>query len=318
MTFRTHFIITILLLVSAISYGQNKLQLNLNVGDVYTMDTKSTMSITQTLSGEEIENEVILRGSMTFKVNSFSDNIYDMEVRYKRMYYNMKTPLVTITMDSHAIDEEQDKFQELLNSLASSIMDKPFTVRMNVLGKIDTIIGYDKMIFLGFTSAANSESFTDEQKIKFSSVVTNVYKYFGSKSIKGEFERMFNIYTENDIQKSGTWTATISLQGASNSIYIVKYTLDHVSEDGIYLTSNGQLSTSKTGDGIEMSGYKMKYDMDGTYTSTYKLDPKTMWIIEANITHENEGVVHIEKNDDLPEGMTIPMTTKGVTIFKSE
>ncbi len=62
----------------------------------------------------------------------------------------------------------------------------------------------------------------------------------------------------------------------------------------------------------------MKYNLAGKSTSRIKVDKESGWIREARIEQNIKGTSTIQANEQIPDGMSIPMTISSKTEISTE
>jgi molybdopterin-binding protein len=83
------------------------------------------------------------------------------------------------------------------------------------------------------------------------------------------------------------------------------------------LQGNATVQTADKDAYVESNGMPMRYDLNGTVTSAIKLDRTTGWVIESRITQDMKGRADIKANDQLPEGLTIPMVIHSESVIRN-
>jgi len=284
-----------------------KLSLKLEQDKTYKQVTHTKASIHQDVYGMKMNIEIIMDASMSFLVKEANKEGYDMELHYDKMNMTMELPQTTMEFSSEKNDES-----DLFSSILTRMKDIPLKVKMNKRGEVTEIEDVESR----WKELINEfDQFPEEERKQIESQLINAY---GDKAIKGSIETFTSVFPEKAVKKGAQWNITTNLEAGMASTLTTTYTYEG-SEDGIALISGeGSVKTTDTDAYTETNGMSMKYDLSGTLSSRIKLDKKTGWIHEASIDQIIEGTATIKANDQLPDGMTIPMTIKNETKVSSE
>lgn len=90
----------LLLLVTSCEAKKERLELNLTKGETYTQQMASSMSILQTINGQEVKTNMSVHGKMTYKVIDIQNSVYEIEVRYESLALKMSMPGGTMEFSS--------------------------------------------------------------------------------------------------------------------------------------------------------------------------------------------------------------------------
>ncbi len=98
---RTIFIILFTTIIFTSCQSQNTdLSLRLEKGKEYKQVINSEITIDQEISGQKINMEMTINGTMTFLVTDITESGYDMESQYKKLSMSMKMPQGTMEFNS--------------------------------------------------------------------------------------------------------------------------------------------------------------------------------------------------------------------------
>jgi len=131
---------------------------------------------------------------------------------------------------------------------------------------------------------------------------------YGGKALKGNIESVTAIYPDNPVGIGDQWTVNTNLEAGMTGKVTSDYEFVELAEDYALIKGESTIETADKDAYIESNGMPMKFDMNGSMTSEIKVEKKSGWIVEALIHQEMEGVAHIKENEQLPEGMKIPMS----------
>lgn len=285
----------------------NMLVLNLKQGETYELKQSSETNMDQTVQGQDVHMDMIYDGNMKFEVLEANSNVFTLEVSYSRMHINMKNAFMNMDIDTDIeSNDSTDMFTSYMGKVLKNMIGESFNVKMDQYGNIEEVTGFEKLFAAAF--AAIDKPMDEQTK---GSVRSQLESAYGKDAFKSSMEMYMNIYPEQGVHTNDTWKKEVKLYGIVNGTYDVQYKLTG-EENGMYLLSgNGTMSTENSAY-KPMNGMEMKYDMNGTFTSDMKVNKTTGWIEEATIKQDLDGNVDVKPNEQLPDGMKIPlkMTSK--------
>ncbi|AWW30597.1 hypothetical protein DN752_10945 [Echinicola strongylocentroti] len=297
--------LSLLLLLCALmaSCQSNKVLLQLDLAEGETYYQKSTMEshISQEFGGNNFDIDMNIVGDMSLKVLEVAGDSYLMEAKFDKMSMAMKMQTMEMAFSSEDADKEDSN---PLSKMFGKMAEKPFSIKMSKKGKILEVSGMDE----AFSSAVDevAEVLGDDQLDK---VKSQMKQNFGENGMLGNLQLTSPIFPEDKVEPGDTWDATItSSMNGVDANHQITYTYVKKENDQYYLQANGntKMAQSEKVDPSVMP-FPMTYDMGGTLNATIILDAKTGWIKTIDLDQAMEGFVEIEKNEQLPDGMSMPM-----------
>ena len=67
---------------------------------------------------------------------------------------------------------------------------------------------------------------------------------------------------------------------------------------------------------IEADGMKMNMQLSGTQTGKSEIDEATGWMLRSKIEQNFFGAIKIAPNEQMPDGMSIPMTIQSTSTIE--
>ena len=289
-------------------YAQKaKLSLNLEEGKTYRQVSHSKINIDQDVYGMKMNIKLIMDASMSFIVQAVNKEDYDMEIRYDWMNMTMELPQTTMEFSS-----EKNDGSDLFSSILAEMKDKPLNMKMDKQGRITEIEDVEAK----WDSLLNKfEQFPQEQIDQVKSQLLNSY---GGKAITGSIESYTAIFPDKPVKKGAQWDIVTNLESGMPSTLSCTYTYEGMEAELALINGQGKVESVDSDEYVETNGMMMKYKLSGTMSSTLKVDAKSGWIQEASMEQNIKGDATIQANDQLPEGMTIPMTIQTATEITSE
>ncbi len=284
----------LLLFISALQ-AQQKLQLNLKEGESYQQVTMNDASITQNIMGQELKITLGVSSSMTFTVLSARRDSYDMNVSFNNMKMTMGSLQGNVEFNSENPDEN-DAFSQIM----SGIIGQSFNIKMSRSGKILEISGIEAM----WEAAFEEQSISESQKAQIMSQLNQTY---GSDAIKGNIEMVTAIFPEEKVSPNDQWTNEIKINSGAKAIASNTYTYDGINNNLHQISGQGTISTAEEGSKINTNGMELTMNLNGTMQAAIAVDTSTGWIVEAKINQDIEGTASVEGNEQMPNGLSIPM-----------
>jgi len=299
-------LLTLALILSATLFVQAQkyeLALNLEVGKEYTQKSNAKMTITQNFNGMPIEIGMNVKGDYTFKIMGAENNQYNMEVKYTVVEMEMESAQGKSSFSSKTPSE-----QDIMSTMLSRMIDKPFTMIMSQSGKVIEIKGIDNL----FGSLFEGYDLTEQQKEQ---ILAQLKQSYGAKAIKGSFEQITAIYPEQKVKLGKTWSTETSIEAGMSVNLTTNFVLKAANTDYFLIHGEGNLASNPDAPYIKQNGMDMKILVDGQLTSEIKIDRKTGWIIDATIVQNLSGNTELKASEQMPDGMSIPMTIKSKSVI---
>lgn len=299
-------LLTLALILSAtlcVQAKKYKLALNLEVGKEYIQKSNAKMTITQNFNGMPIEIGMNIKGDYVFKVIGAENDQYDMEVKYRTVEMEMESAQGKSSFSSNKASE-----QDIMSTLLSRMIDKPFKMIMGQNGKVIEIKGIDNLfggMFEGF-------DITQQQKDQ---ILAQLKQSYGEKAFKGSFEQITAIYPEGKVKLGKKWTTETNIEAGMSVHVTTNFELKAANTEYFLLHGEGDLSSNPNSPFVKQNGMDMKILLDGNLTSDIKIDRKTGWIIDATIVQNLSGNTELKAGEQMPEGMSIPMTVKSKSVI---
>lgn len=297
---KTLYSIFFLLFAITASFAQKSLTLNLVQGREYRQSSNVKATITQSFGGQEMTINMTVKATMVYQVKGVNANSYNMDVRYENMTMEMVMPQATMKFSSEN-PGESDMVSQALAGMTKTF----FQVEMAKNGKVNSVKNMDKVF------AAAFEKFTQVSPEQKEQIKAQLSQSYGDKAIANSIETVTAIFPDKPVKVNDTWTISTGLSTAMAEATI-STTYKFVEEKPEYRKIHGdsKITAVKKDEYTMTNGMEMKFDMEGTMTSDIKVDKTSGWILEANVVQNLNGTAHVKGNDQMPQGMTIPMKIK--------
>lgn len=296
---KTFITLILCVFVTAVSIAQTSLNLNLTQGKEYRQNSELKMTMTQSFGGQTMNIVATVKGVMKYNVKGVTPTVYDIDVLYENMSMEMQMPQATMKFSSENPSEE-DMFSQVL----SSMTNKPFQVQLSKTGKVISIKNIGSLFATAFDKFPN---ITEEQKAQ---VKGQLEQSYGEKAFASNIEMMFAIYPDKPVKIGEKWTVQSKLRSSISADISTTYQYVEDGADFRKIRGDSKITAEENGVYTNSNGMDMKFNMNGTMISDIKVDKKTGWVLEAKITQDIAGEAHVKGNEQMPDGMSIPMTIK--------
>ncbi len=296
---KTNFILILCVFVASASIAQIPLNLNLAQGKEYRQNSEMKMTMTQSFGGQTMNIVATIKGGMKYLVKGVTPTAYDIDVLYESMAMEMQMPQATMKFSSENPDGE-DIFSQVL----ASMINKPFQIQLSKSGKVISVKNIGSLFATAFDKFPN---LTEQQKAQIKDQLEQSY---GEKAFASAMEMMFAIYPDKPVKIGEKWTVQSKLKSSVSANMSSTYQYVEEGADFRKIHGDSKITAEENGEYINSNGMDMKFNMNGTMISDIKVDKKTGWVLEAKITQDIAGEAHVKGNEQMPDGMSIPMTIK--------
>ncbi len=281
-----------------------KLSLNLVKGKDYLQSTNAAMSIKQNVNGMDMNIGMNVSCTVKHTVTAITNDVYSMDVSYVKVAMKMDMPTGSMEFNS-----EKNETGNPMGIVLGKMVNKPFQVKINKLGKILEVSNVESL----FAGAFEGVTLPDAQREQMKAQLLQSY---GDKAFRGSMEMLTGIFPDKPVAKGATWNIDSKVETTMVLALKSVYKLEDVTPTAYVLSSSATVNSENKDAYVTTNGFPMRFDMNGTYVSNVKLDKASGWVIESTIVQDIKGQTFIKESDQLPQGMTIPMEIKGTSTIK--
>ena len=266
------------------SWAQNKLQLNLQKGVVYSQSMQSKYTTTTTVENEHMDMEVQVSCDISYEVLEVLDSSYHLEVWYETMSMSIKSPEVSMNFSSE-LEQEND----LLSNILGAMVMEPFEVKLNKQGKVLEVKNIENL----FNSALDEAGLDpiDRENIK-----AQLKQSFGDESLKGNIEMITAIFPKNDVAIGDKWSVKSNMKSIIEVGVTTTYELKQVTPEEYIIQGYAKTDTENNLEYIKMRDVYTNYNMSGITVSEFRINRKTGWMNSATMDQEINGIVKSKKD----------------------
>lgn len=296
------FLLTFCVAIAIGLNAQTTLTLNLEQGKEYRQNSEAKMTMSQDIAGQTLDIVATIKGKVVYQVKSVTPTGYEMDIRYEMMAMEMQMPQATMKFSS-----ENPAQDDIISQVLFGVLNKPFQAHLSKTGKITDVRNVEALFTSAFEKFPN---LSDAQKEQIKSQLNQSY---GADAFASNMEMTLAIFPNKPVKVGEKWTIETKMKSMSA---VIASTYQYV-EDGSdvrAIRGEAKITADPNGNYIVSSGMEMKFTMNGTMVSDIKVDKKTGWVRECKVTQTISGDAHVKGNEQMPEGMTIPMSIKSEVI----
>ncbi|UII24474.1 DUF6263 family protein [Fulvivirga maritima] len=279
-----------LCLISISSFAQKaSIELNLKKGTEYKQHSAYAMKIDQNMGGQQVNMDINLNNNMSFLVTDVKGDLFTMDVKYESMIMEMTMPQMNMSYSSEAGEEA-----DIMSQILASMKGKTFNIKMDKTGHIKEISNIDNV----FSAIDDFDQIPAGQK---GQIKDQLKKSFGKESFTSSMESLFAIFPNKKVAPGDTWDISNEIKTTMDLNMEGTYKYEEATAEDYVISGNTKIQSGD--EPTDVNGMQMTYNMSGTMLSDIKVNKKSGWISEANLTQELSGTASAG-------GMEIPMNTK--------
>jgi hypothetical protein len=285
---------------ATILQAQNvKVSLKLEQGKVYKLVVESKTVVTQDVLGQKSNLLMRSEGTTAFRVKSFDKAGYLLDVCFEKMLFSVQTPQGLMEFSS-----DKKESNDIISMILSAMVNKSFVVELAANGKVLSVEGIQN-IFSAIVKQYPNLSVEQGDRIR-----SQIMKSFGENVVKGNLNQVTAILPGKTVTKGEKWMIKSKLELAMNTNSKTTLELSEVADNYIVVKGSSDLVTADKKSEDDIFGIPMLYNLTGKIVFEVKIDRASGWPINATFDQDITGTGTIPPNDNLPDGMTIPMTIK--------
>lgn len=284
------------------------ISLNLEEGKTYTLNSKSSIIVTQSYDGNEMKITMNLDFSIDYTVKTAGNNEFVLDVKYTDLGMLMDMPQGKLDYSSGK--EVSDTLNDLMSIMFDNMVGKSFEMTLNNKGKVKNVTGFEEIMAHLFDNLPSS---IDLQKDQLMGQMNNA---FGEDSFKQSMEAATAIFPDKLVKVGDTWEIETTINSTIEFNIKNVYTLEKVTNELYLVKAIGSIGTAQSDEFIERNGVFAKQELSGTSESEITLSKKTGWIQLSEVKQDINGTTYMKQTED-GEVMEMPMKLDGVTTVTS-
>lgn len=273
------------------------LRFKLDPARSYKQTTTINTESKQNVQGQEMTvlQFVSVTTKMKTRLTTDTLHMYDME------YSDIQMELEGMgSKQKFASDTTKLPFTDATSMVLSQLVNHSFEAHINENGMIQEVFGLEELIAEATVNATGITSMYAEQ---FSSG-------FGDGGLAKNLEMVTAIWPEKDVRIGDSWA---NEQYTSTGLPIIVnniYTLIAINGNQGEIKVESTLEIDKENSSTILSGMEASYQLNGSRTGTILFEVKTGWVLKADLNDSISGNITISPNEQVPDGMNIPVEFK--------
>ncbi len=286
------YIITSFLILVSVSLSAQELQLNLEQGKTYVLNLTSDVAIKQQFGSMDMDMDVIIGSKNSYRVDAIRDSVYDITVSYDRFSINIKTPSTqNLEFDSSSARAD-DAFSKALGGLVGS----SYTISLSKHGKVVAISGVDKAFEEIVSKFPGASPETKQQ------ILQQIKQSYSEATVRNSLESAFGFFQGGKLRSGYKWTSGFGIENLISADIKTAYEIKELTDSYVIVAGQGNMEAV---DVNSVGGSSVKAKFSGDIGTTVRLDRKSGWIVNQNITQNVKGTI------ETPQGsMPMMITTK--------
>jgi hypothetical protein len=296
--------------------GKIDLKLRLKAGESHEMKMTQTQNMTQTMKGQEQKITQVQEMIMSLDVLSVDANgNMDVEMTYKSIKMAMDGPMGHMEFDSvnpKPVDPNRPD-QKMLAAMVSAMAGSKFQMKISPTGKTSDVRGLGEMVTKMREKIKGSMGNTPEMQ----GLDRFFDKMFDEKQVKEMTGNMMEAYPAEPVAVGDTWYSTTSMNFIMPIDIDTTYMLKQRKDGIAYIDAMAKMDMGDSSKPLEIDpNNKVFMQISGTMNTTSEVDEKTGLTRKGNVAMNFSGVMRMEANPQMPEGMTMPMTIVGNAVVE--
>jgi hypothetical protein len=280
------------------------LKLKLKKGQKLGLRMVTNQKMSQTVMGQEQNMNQMMAVGMSFEVLDV-DAEADMSIKtaYQAIHARMEGPMGVLEYDS--TKPAEPAAGNPMAAMYGAMLGSSVVLKISPKGGVLGIEGIDKMIEKMADKMATDEAMKQQMK-------ESMKNFINEEKMKEMSGTMVATLPENPVGIGQTWTNKISVPvGFPMEIEATNTLAEH--KDGVFtIRTNAKFDSGNEPKPVEMGPMKMTMKMKGEQKGTIQIDAATGWIISRKTDMKFTGQFMAEANEQMPQGMTVPMTIESV------
>jgi hypothetical protein len=275
----------------------------LEEGKTYNQIITEVATVKQTIQEQETVTDQNTMSSLYIKFKETSSDLNSYTVWYDSLEVNFA---MGGQEQSFSSDTSGMQTVDPLSKMLSGLTGEQFDVGINNSGSVKNVEGLDVII----------KNLTEGLTGQAAMMAAQVSKSFGNEEFSRGFETGTAIAPASKVKPGDTWTEKQYLAGTLPLMAENTYTLESVSNGVASINLEATLSLDPENSTTTMQGMQASYYLDGARTGNYEVEMETGWVTNAEVTDEVVGSITFAPNEQMPEGMSIPLEKTSTTTIK--
>lgn len=286
------------------------LKLRLKPGQKYAMRVITDQKISQTMHEHEQKIDYLTDMGMGFEVLAVdADGTASVKITYQTIRAKMSGPMGLIEYDSTepdaAVGAETPPAQ-MIRQMFAGMVGQSFVMKANTLGKVVAVEGFKEMMQQMAEKIGGDDADKNEEIKEF------MKNFLSEDKVKMMGSNMTIAFPSWPVGIGDSWTDKETMSVGFPIEIDNTYTLKERKNGVAIVDISSKMNLGEKGASIDMGPMKMNMEMKGSYQGTSEINEANGWMIRSKMNMQLAGQVKIAPNEQMPEGMTVPMSIESV------
>lgn len=257
------------------------LQLTLQPGDVFILETITDQDIQQTVMGMDQSIDQKIGYTFRQEVSGVTDEgHYQIKVTYDRMLFEQSSTMGSVAYDSQ---DPPEPVPAQAKGYAAMV-GKGFEMTMDQQGEVLRIEGLDAMLDQVLDEVSAEQPMAPEARTTFK-------QQFGENSMKQNMASLAGFYPDQPVNVGDHWEIIQKKAGATAMRIQTDYVLAKAEEGVLTLGAKGDISPVPDAAPTVMGGMELAYQLSGTQSGTLLVDQATGLLNSGTLTQQVSGTI---------------------------
>jgi len=246
---------------------KHRLALKLTPNTSYLVEQDISQNIEQKVMGQDQTTYQVTKTTFEYQIkNKQSDNFYDIDVVYKKIYYKSGAQ----SYDS----ETPETSSPVLAKIFGKVVGSKLTMKLNENGQIKELTGANELI----DKMMSARAIPNEQVKK--RLKTTFNNAFGEEAMRESMEQFFNIYPKKKVKVGRRWSKTIERKAGFPSTNDFTWHLKEVKKNLALVKVIGKINP-KPNVKMDLGMAIARYNLKGNQEGSIDIDLKSGWVKNA-------------------------------------
>lgn len=289
------------------------LKLRLKQGQKYGMQTTVDQKVSQTIQEQEQKIRQMIAMGMGFEVLAVDANgVASVKTSYQTIHVKISGPMGVIEYDSTKPDAPVDANNpaaQMMAQMYRAMVGQSLVMKVNPRGKVVEVKGFKKMI----QRMIEKISGDDDAKRTTKEFMKN---FLSEDKIKMMGSNMMMAFPPRPVGIGDSWVDKESMSIGFPIEIANTYTLKERKNGMAIVDVSSKMDFGEKDAPVEMGPVKMNMKMTGRVRGTSQIDEASGWMIRSKMKMQLSGQMKIAPNEQMPEGMTVPISIDSVITVK--
>ena len=286
------------------------LKLRLKPGQKYGVRVITDQKISQTMQEQEQKIDYLTDMGMGFEVLAVdADGTASVQITYQTIRAKMSGPIGMIEYDSTEPDAavgEDDTEKQMIGQMFEGMVGLSFVMKVNTQGKVVEVKGFKEMMQQMAEKIGADDPAENEEIKEF------LKNFLSEDKVKMMGSNMALAFPSQPVGIGDSWTDKETMSVGFPIEIDNTYTLKE-SKNGVAIVDiSSMMDLGENGASIEIGPMKMNMEMTGSVQGTSEINEASGWMIRSKMKMQLAGQMSIAPNEQMPEGMTVPMSIESV------